>query len=69
MKNLANDFLNEFNHCLDDIEEIAVQKDQDYDNERTYWIFSDGSAVWLDSNSDVGTESDYGLHCDNEKLN
>jgi len=50
------------------IEELAVQKDQDYENERTWWIFEDGSALGLDSSHVVYVRNDYGLSVDHEQL-
>ena len=47
---------------------IAYQKNQDYKNERTYWIFLDGSAVWLDSMEHMGVITNYGTHVDHEWL-
>ena len=47
---------------------IAYQKNQDYENERTYWIFTDGSAVWLDSMDHMGIIAKYGTNKDHEWL-
>jgi hypothetical protein len=51
-----------------DIEKIAIEKDQDYENERTWWIFEDGSALGLDSDNIIYVNDNYGLHRDHEKL-
>lgn len=54
--------------CVAVLDSIAKQKDQNYETETTAWIFEDGSAITLDSNSDWAVINDYGLSPDNEQL-
>ena len=51
-----------------DVEDLAVEKDQDYENERTIWIFEDESAIWMNSSNEIGVITHYGFHPDNEQL-
>lgn len=50
------------------LEDGAVQKDQNYEDEETAYIFEDGSAVILESGGGFRIAQDYGLNADNEKL-
>ncbi len=50
------------------LDDIAIQKDNDYNNEKTAWIFDDGSALVLSPLNDWEIVTNYGLHRDNEKL-
>lgn len=67
-RNLARKYEHQFAGHAFDIETIAVQKDQDYENETTWWIFEDGSALGLKSPNIVCLRDNYGLSVDNEKL-
>ena len=63
--------LNEYDNMTlqaKNLDSQAYQKNQDYDNEKTAWIFEDGSALILSSNNDWEINDDYGLHCDHEQL-
>jgi hypothetical protein len=64
---LAQKYENQFATGSIDIETIAIEKDQDWENERTYWIFKDGSALWQSGHA-IGIVNDYGLHPDHEQL-
>jgi len=68
MKTLAERHEYKFGANAFDICTVAVQKDQDYENETTYWIFEDGSALSLNSHNIIGVVNNYGLSCDNEQL-
>jgi hypothetical protein len=50
------------------LDNIAIQKDNDYNNEKTAWIFEDGSALVKSAHNYWQVITNYGLHCDNEKL-
>ena len=50
------------------LESMAVQRDQDFENEKTAWIFEDGSALIQGTGNDWDIIDDYGLHPDNEQL-
>ena len=53
----------------DHLEDIAKQRDQNYENESTAYIFEDGSAVVLHAyGEDAEVVENYGLHADNEVL-
>ncbi len=67
MTNLARKYEHQFANGSIDIEQIAVQKDQDHSDDKTAWIFEDGSALTLCGN-EVGIVADYGLHPDHEQL-
>jgi len=51
-----------------DIDLISVEKDQDYENETTWWIFEDGSALGLSSDNIIYIKDNYGRHVDNQQL-
>ena len=51
-----------------DIDLKAIQKDQDYKNEITWWIFEDGSAIGAGSDNILRIRKNYGLHKDHEQL-
>ena len=74
MTTLARKFESEYefsktpDEFIEKVEKIAVQCNRDYKKERMYWIFEDGSAMWLDSSLDYGVITNYGFHCDYEKL-
>jgi hypothetical protein len=65
---LAEKYKNLFACGAIDIEEIAIQKNQDYKNEKTWWIFEDGSAIGICSHDIISIKKNYGLHRDHEKL-
>jgi len=65
---LARKYEHQFGCNAIDIETVTVQKNQDYENERTYWIFEDESALSLDSSNVVRVHNSYGLNEDYEKL-
>lgn len=50
------------------LDQMAKQKNQDFENEKTAWIFKDGSALVLSSYNDWEIVNDYGLHKDYEQL-
>lgn len=68
MTKLARKYLNKFGECSVDIETIAIEKDQDYEKEKTYWIFSDGSAIYQDSYKNIGVVTNYGINSAHEQL-
>lgn len=55
------------------LEGICAQRNNDYTNEKTYWIFEDGSALVESSDDDWSSAwsvvTNYGLHRDYEQLN
>lgn len=61
---LATKYLNDL---ICNIEKSAVQKNQDYENETTYYVFEDGSAIFQ-TNEEIGVVLDYGLNKDYEQL-
>lgn len=46
----------------------AIQRDQDWENEKTAWIFTDGSALIESAQNDWEVIDNYGLSCDHEQL-
>lgn len=68
MTTLAKKYEYGFANGSIDIESIAVEKDQDFNNERTYWIFEDGSALGIDSNNIIYVRTKYGRNKDHEQL-
>ena len=57
------------NFTHDYLETVAKQRDQNYENESTAYIFEDGSAVVLQAHvADAEVVENYGLHADNEVL-
>lgn len=68
MKNIAKRMYDSKVHVNYKLDDFAIQKDQDYANEKTTWIFEDGSAIAVDSMGDFEIISDYSLHKDNEKI-
>jgi hypothetical protein len=67
MKTIAEKNVDKFGSNSLNLDLIAVQKDQDWKNEITWWIFEDGSAIGL-NNDCVLINNNYGLSPDNEKL-
>lgn len=50
------------------LENHAYQKDQNYEEEETSYIFEDGSAILLNSFNEFKVNNTYGTHIDNEQL-
>jgi hypothetical protein len=74
MKTLARKYfeLNEYdNTALDvaNLERAAKQRDQNWEAEKTAYIFSDGSAIVASSNNNYEIVNNYDLSADNEQLN
>jgi hypothetical protein len=46
----------------------AVELDQDYEQERTNYIFEDGSCIWLDSMRQTGIVTNYGRSNEHESI-
>lgn len=67
LNNLARKYEHQFGAQAIDLDQVAIQKDQDYKNETTAWIFEDGSALTLSDNI-IGIVDDYGLSKDHEQL-
>jgi len=65
--NLARKYEHQVGANAIDLDKIAVQKDQNWDEEKTIWIFEDGSAISISGNV-IGIINDYGLHPDYEQL-
>ncbi len=53
---------------IEQIKKLAIQKDNDYRNERTWWIFEDGSAIGECWTKTIYVRTNYGLDKDNEQL-
>jgi hypothetical protein len=68
MTSLARKHESGFANGSFDIEKVAVEKNQEYEKERTWWIFEDGSALGLDSSNVIYVINQYGRHADHEKL-
>lgn len=66
MKNLAQKFINI--NIIAELDNVAVEKNHDYELERTYWIFEDESALWVDSFNQKGIIENYGFNPDHEQL-
>lgn len=66
MKNLAQKFINI--NIIVELDNVAVEKNHDYELERTYWIFEDESALWVDSFNQKGIIENYGFNPDHEQL-
>lgn len=50
------------------LDNMAVEKDEDMENEATIWIFQDESALKGDSSNNWQVIDDYGFHVDNQQL-
>lgn len=50
------------------LDKLAVERNQDYENETTWWIFVDGSALGLNSYGDVLLKNKYGRNVDHQQL-
>jgi hypothetical protein len=53
---------------FEQLDNDAVEKDRDWDNECCWWIFEDGSAIGIDSFNEIYFNDAYGRHPDHEKL-
>lgn len=65
--NLARKYEHQFGANATDLDTVAVQKYQNYEEEKTAWIFEDGSAITLCAN-EIDFVDDYGLNQDHEQL-
>lgn len=53
----------------DNLINVCVERDQNWDEEKTMWIFADGSALLQSSDNEWSIYPDFGRHCDHEQLN
>jgi hypothetical protein len=71
MTTLAKKFKDEFDETVNlyvQLDSIAAEKNQDYQNEKTWWIFEDGSAIGIDSFNKISIKTNYGRNVDHEQL-